>query len=158
MSFKCNFSEDIPDKSKQKRIIFYQQGFKIYGLLPYILNRKLKGEFYSNHFTHDSGAFRGMGVIAPAYELNYTVVPYSQDSVKAKLLIDWLLDGSGFEWAIALDFHADIKQGTAFTNKNPDIWAPGKHDGGWSDGFPVAMKGLLETELQKLLIGDTDVG
>jgi hypothetical protein len=159
MSFRCDFSQDIPTKGKLKRIIFYARELKIYGLLPHILNRRLKGEFYSNSYVHSSGAFRGTGMIAPAYESNYTVVPYTQKPEQSKALHEWLMQDAGFEWAIASaqDFYADLRHGTAFSDRDPEVWVPAENKEGWSEGFSKVMQGLPDTAIQKLL-GGADVG
>lgn len=157
MAFRCDPSQDIPASWKPKRIIFYAQGLKIYGVLPYLLNRRLKGEFYSNFYVQSSGAFRGHGMIAPAYESNYTVVPYTQKAEYAKALLEWLSQDAGFEWAIARNFHDDLRQGTAFSDRNPEVWAPAEKGAGWNDGFSQAMQGLPAALIQELL-GGADVG
>jgi hypothetical protein len=159
MPFRCDFSQDVPNQSKPKRIIFYAQGLKIYGLLPHILNRRLKAEFYSNYFVQSSGAFRGAGMIAPAVEFNYTVIPYTQKPEHAKTLFEWLYEGKGFEWAIAApqDFNLNIRHSTAFSDRHPEVWVPAQNAEGWSEGFTKAMQGLPAVAIQKLL-GGTDVG
>jgi hypothetical protein len=159
MAFRCDFSQDVPEKWKPKRIIFYKQGLKIYGLLPHILNRRLKGEFFSNYSVHSSGAFRGHGMIAPAYESNYTLVHYTQKPEYAKALLEWLSQDAGFEWAIASpqDFNTDLREGTAFSNRNPEVWVPAQNEQGWSEGFTKAMQGLPAGVIQRLL-GGADVG
>jgi hypothetical protein len=159
MSFRCDFSQDVPALWKPKRIIFYSQGLKIYGLLPHILNRRLKGEFYSNYFVQSSGAFRGAGMIAPAQEFNYTYVPYTQKPAHAKALLEWLSEDKGFEWAIASaqDFNLNIRCSTAFSDRHPEVWVPAENEQGWNEGFTKAMQGLAAAAIQKLL-GETDVG
>jgi hypothetical protein len=159
MAFRCDPPQDLHQVWKSKRIIFYAQGLKIYGVLPYILNRRLKGKFYSNYYVHSSGAFRGHGMIAPAYELNYTVVPYTQKPDYAKALLEWLWQDAGFEWAIASprDFRNELRHGTAFSSRDPEIWVPAQNETGWSEGFEKAMQGLPAGVINKLL-GGTDVG
>lgn len=153
MSFKCDFSQDIPQKWKPKRIIFYKRGLKIYGLLPHILNRRLKGEFYSNYYVQSAGAFRGHGTIAPAYELNYTVVPYTQKPEYANALLEWLSQDAGFEWAIASprDFTKDLRDGTAFTQRDPETWVPAENEQGWGKGFAKVLQGLPASAIGQLL-------
>jgi hypothetical protein len=159
MAFRCDPPQDLPTVWKPKRIIFYAQGLKIYGVLPYLLNRRLKGEFYSNHFVQGSGAFRGMGMIAPAYECNYTVIPHTQKPEHAKALLEWLSQDAGIEWAIASpqDFNLNIRCSTAFSDRHPEVWVPVENDQGWSEGFTQAMQGLPAAAVQKLL-GGADVG
>ncbi len=159
MAFRCDFSQDLPAPWKVKRIIFYSQGLKVYGELPYILKRKLQAEFYSNFFVQSSGAFRGHGMIVPAYESNYTVVPYTQKPEHTKALLSWLSEDKGFEWAIASkrDFNKDLRDGTAFTSRNPEVWVPAQNEQGWNEGFTKAMQGLPAAAIQKML-GGTDVG
>jgi hypothetical protein len=159
MSFRCDFAQDLPEKWKPKRIIFYAQGLKIYGLLPHFLNRRLKGEFYSNNFVQSSGSFRGMGMIAPACEFNYTFIPYTQKPEYAKALLEWLSQDAGLEWAIASpqDFNLNIRCSTAFSDQYPEVWCPAQNEQGWSKGFTQAMQGLPAAVIQKLL-GGADVG
>jgi hypothetical protein len=159
MAFRCDPPQDLPQAWKPKRIIFYDQGLKVYGVLPYFLNRRLEGEFYSNCYVHSSGAFRGHGMIAPAYESNYTLVPYTQKQEYAKALLEWLSQDTGFEWAIASprDFNIDLRHGTAFTQRNPEVWVPAQNEQGWSEGFTKAMQGLPAGAIQQLL-GCADVG
>jgi hypothetical protein len=159
MAFRCDPPQDLPTVWKLKRIIFYAQGLKIYGVLPYLLNRRLKGEFYSNYYVNSSGAFRGSGMIAPAMEFNYTVIPYTQKPEHSKALLEWLSEDAGFEWAIASerDFHKDLRHGNAFSDRHPEVWVPVENDQGWSEGFTQAMQGLPAAAVQKLL-GGADVG
>ena len=62
---------DLPQPWKEKRIIFYAQGVKIYGQIPYILQRRLQAEFYSNNLP-----WLGVRLIGPTFESNYTLVRY----------------------------------------------------------------------------------
>lgn len=159
MAFRCDPSQDLPQACNPKRIIFYDQGLKIYGVLPYLLNRRLKGEFYSNYYVHSSGAFCGHGMIAPAYEFNYTLVPYTQKPEHSKALLEWLWQDASFEWAIASpqDFNNDLRKGPAFSNRNPEVWVPAENKQGWGEGFTKAMQGLPAGVIQRLL-GGADVG
>lgn len=102
MAFYANPAKDLPAPWEEKRIIFYAEGLKIYGQIPYILQRKLQAEFISNDVVG------GMGrLIGPSGERNYTLVPYrredgerhSESTIEA--LLDWLYEDRGFEWAIA---------------------------------------------------------
>lgn len=83
-----DFQRDIPDDRKPKRIVFYANGLKIYGVLPFVLNRKLNGKFCS-------------GLKGSGDEDNYTIVGYSQTPTRVQELADWLYGGAGVEWGIA---------------------------------------------------------
>lgn len=109
-----------------KRLIFYQRGLKIYGLLPYILCRRLKAQFISNYWVSDDWAFRGAGVIAPTNEANYSALPYSQSPENAQRLWDWLHADKGFEYAIAgpNDFGCDTWRANV-GQFPPEVWVPG---------------------------------
>lgn len=125
-SYWANPQTDLPAPWKAKAIIFYAQGLKVYGQIPYILQQRLQAEFYSNN----AGLWGGR-LCAPSFERNYTVVPYRrkdgnphrQEIIKA--LLDWLYADKGFEWAIAKDFHRKIDLPN-FYNWPPDIWEMGK--------------------------------
>lgn len=125
MAFFANTREDLPEPWKRKRIIFYAQGLKIYGQIPYILQRRLQGEFYSNN-----APFMGGRIIAPTMEQNYTLVRYHrnngkhQGNVALEALLDWLYADKGFEWAIAKDFHRRIDLPN-FWNWPPEIFVSG---------------------------------
>jgi hypothetical protein len=110
MAFFANPQEDLPQPWKLKRIIFYAQGLKIYGQIPYVLQRRLQGEFYSNN-----APFMGMRLIVPTFENNYTLVRYHRlkdgkrhSEIALESLLDWLYSDEGFEWAIAKDFFRQI--------------------------------------------------
>ena len=129
MSYRStNLSFDIARNSSEvKRIVFYQAGLKVYGMLPYILLRRLKGQFISNYWVHTDGTFSGAGVIAPTNESNYTAIPYQQSAENAQRLWHWLHDGHGFEYAIAsaADFEHDIWQANV-GQFPPQVWVPGE--------------------------------
>lgn len=155
MSYRADLHRDLPSTRNPTRVIFYQQGLKVYGLLPYLINRKVKGEFYSNYYVHDSGWFAGSGIVAHTNEPNYTVVPYSQSPETAKLLWDWLHSDAGFEWAIASkqEFYRNICQAN-IANVEPETWCPI----GNPDGFARVMsKTLTPTEIATFLEA-SDVG
>ena len=124
MSFYADPSQDLPALWKPKRCIFYAQGLKIYGQIPYILQRRLQAEFFSNN----APAFGGR-IIAPTVEQNYTVVPYrrrdgaphSQGTIDT--LMDWLFADKGLEWAIAKDFDREIRGWNAY-QMPPQTWIP----------------------------------
>lgn len=105
MTFYADSTQDLPTPHKQKRIVFYADGLKVYGVIPYILQRRLGAKFYSNNAP---GLF-GCRMIAPTMEHNYTVVPYRATSRAVKELLDWLYANAGFRWGIAKDFHAIIE-------------------------------------------------
>lgn len=106
-------SKDLPAPWKPKRLVFYAMGLKVYGQMPYILQRRLKAEFISNHVSTGMGG----SVFWPAAESNYTLVRYRQPdgsphSEKAlNAFFDWLYADKGFEFAIAGegDFYKDIR-------------------------------------------------
>ena len=118
----------MPSPFKPKRCIFYAQGLKVYGQIPYILQRQLQAEFFSNN-----APFMGGRIVAPTSEANYTVVPYrrrdgqphSQAAIDA--LIVWLYEGKGLEWAVAVDFEADIRGWNAW-QQAAQTWVPAADD------------------------------
>lgn len=85
-----DWERDLPSKRKPKRIIFYPDGLKIYGLLPYLLQRQLRGEFSSAWIKLNND------------EDNFTVISYQQKPEHVQKLVDWLYEAAGFEWTIAL--------------------------------------------------------
>ena len=128
MTFYANPRRDLPAPWKQKRAIFYAQGLKIYGQIPYILQRCLGAEFFSNSGT----IFRSASLLTvSSMEDNYTVVPYrrTDGAFHSHEVLDtlykWLLADKGFQWAVAVEFHADIKQWNAW-NRPPETWIPGE--------------------------------
>lgn len=96
MTYYADLANDLPAPYKRKRIIFYRQGLKIYGLIPYLLQRKLKAQFFSG--TINWGRVR---ISAGSLEGNWTAVPYQQKSENVSALVDWLYADKGFEVAIA---------------------------------------------------------
>jgi hypothetical protein len=125
MTYFANPREDLPAPWKPKRIIFYAQGLKIYGQIPYILQRRLQAEFISN----DVGVLGGR-LVGPTAECNYTLVRYRRQDDKPhsdavlEALLDWLCADRGFEWAIALDYYKHIDLPNLF-NWPPETWVPG---------------------------------
>lgn len=99
----ANPSEDLPQPWRRKRIIFYASALKVYGQIPYILQRRLQAEFVSNNV---SGPLGGR-LIGPTAEQNYTLVPYRRDDGSlqpeeaVEELLDWLFEDRGVEWGIA---------------------------------------------------------
>lgn len=112
MAYYANPRADLPASWKTKRLVFYAMGLKVYGQMPYILQRKLRARFISNHF---GGA--GGEVWWPAAESNYTLVSYRRPDGSphsAEVLMtffDWLYADKGFEFAIAGEksFYQDIR-------------------------------------------------
>ena len=87
MRNQVDFHQDIPSSSKVKNIIFYPDGLKIYGLLPYLLSRKLSSRFSSSFIQ--------------CAENNFTLVSYNQKPEHVQALVDWLYSEARFEGAIA---------------------------------------------------------
>lgn len=117
---------DLPSTIKSKQCIFYAEGLKVYGQIPYILQRRLEAEFYSN----DTSIFGGGRLTAPTQEPNYTVVPYhrangrSHNNAALKALFDWLYADAGFEWAFAVEFRRHIREWNLL-NPEPGTFVPG---------------------------------
>lgn len=82
-----DFRADLPSEKKYKEIIFYPKHLKIYGILPYLLNRKVSGRFCST--------------ISRCAEPNFTVITYNQSPEVVRELFEWLSEGVGFNWSIA---------------------------------------------------------
>lgn len=141
MGYRADFSQDLPADWEPKRIIFYAQGLKVYGLLPHLLSRRLKGEFISN-VAMLSGWARGAAIAAPTGENNYTVIPYAQKPEHAAMLLDWLYAEAGFEWAIAAseNWHDSIREWNAY-KQPPSTWVPASNEQGWREGFQKAIEG-----------------
>jgi len=139
--YRADLSRDIPSPGLPKRIIFYAQGLKIYGLIPYVLNRRLKGEFISN-VAMLPGWGRGAAIAAPTGEANYTVIPYIQKPEHVQMLIDWLYEDRGFEWAIADpdNFNDQLREWNAY-KQPPSVWVPCQSEEGWREGFQKALMG-----------------
>jgi len=137
MNFYADPANDLPSPFKPKRCIFYTQGLKVYGQIPYILQKRLQAEFYSNNMPCLGGR-----IVAPTAEANYTVVPYrrrdeqphSQEAIDE--LLTWLYEGKGFEVAIAADFDKSICDWNAF-QMPPETWIPAEED------YQDMIRGLL---------------
>lgn len=82
-----DFDHDLPCSIKAKRGLFYPDGLKIYGLLPFVLAYKLRATFCSDR--------------VPGDEHNFTVVRYQQQPDIVQALVDWLCAHKGFVWKIA---------------------------------------------------------
>jgi len=102
MSYYADPTLDLPAPWKAKRIVFYARGLKVYGQIPYILQRRLQAKFYSN----DMSLFGGR-IVGPTREHNYTVISYRLEdgsphsAATLEALIDWLYSDKGFEFGIA---------------------------------------------------------
>lgn len=102
MTYYADPSKDLPVPWKSKRIVIYAQGLKIYGQIPYILQRRLQAQFISN-----SMSCLGSRIVAPSGEDNYTIIPWrrvdgEQHTITAMdALLDWLYTDKGFEVAVA---------------------------------------------------------
>jgi hypothetical protein len=119
-TYYADFDRDIISKNNPKRIVLYAKGLKIYGVLPYILARKLKAEFFSNNL-----GVLGAKLIAPTQEDNYTIVPYAQSPASSQKLLDWLYSDAGFLWAIASSEYWDEEIAKPnICNKFPEVWLP----------------------------------
>jgi hypothetical protein len=126
MSFYADPRKDLPAPWKEKRVVIYRQGLKIYGQIPYILQRRLQAEFFSNN-----APFMGSRLLAPTGEDNYTLVPWrskdgrthSQEAVRA--LLDWLYADKGFTWAVAAapEFYERQDEWNAW-KEPPRTWVP----------------------------------
>jgi len=127
MAFYADTGRDLPAPWKPKQIIFYAEGLKVYGQIPYIHQRRLNARFYSNN----AEIFGGGRLIAPSMEANYTVVPYRRadgrqhkpDAIGA--FFDWLFSDKGFEWAFAVEFHKHIAT-VNWGNMHPETFVPGR--------------------------------
>lgn len=153
MVYRCDPGLDLPAPHKAKRVIFYRHGLKVYGELPYLLKKRLKAEFYSNFAVNG-----GFGMIAPAVEPNYSVIPCGQPPDRSMALLDWLFADAGFEWAIAIDYDRDIRCSTAFSGSLPQCWVPANNEGGWRKGFIEAMAGQESATLNPLISPATEIG
>lgn len=84
-------------------MVFYAEELKVYGQIPYILQRRLGAKFISN----EGSIFGGGRIMAPTGEKNYTIVPYRRPDGRPhtdkalEKFFDWLYEGKGFKWAIA---------------------------------------------------------
>ncbi|MGB3292604.1 MAG: hypothetical protein WBB01_06450 [Phormidesmis sp.] len=134
------YADTSRNQHKIKRIVFYGRGLKIYGLMPHLLTMRLKGQFISNYWVADKGDFYGAGIVAPTNEANYTAIPYQQSPENSQRLLDWLLAGKGFEYAIAgpEDFKSNIWQSNV-GQFPPEVWVPGSDTS--QDSFVQVLAG-----------------
>lgn len=131
MTYYADPQRDLPNAWEPKRIVFYARGLKIYGQIPYVLQRKLQAEFISNN----APLWGGGRIIGPTRERNYTIVsyrrkngsPHSEATIKA--LLDWLYTDKGFEWGLAgaANFR-DGLDGPNFFRQPPETVAPAAED------------------------------
>ena len=120
MTYYADLSRDLPTPYERKRVVFYRQGLKVYGLLPYLLQRRLKAQFFSG-----SVNWGGVRISAGSFEQNWTAISYTQTSEALASLLDWLSSDAGFEVAIASreDFDDDIFSANIF-RMPPKTWHP----------------------------------
>ncbi len=94
--------DDLPVPWKVKRIIFYRRGLKVYGQIPYILQRRLQAKFVSN-----TASLWGAKIVAPTGEDNYTIIPYRREDgqphtdMAIESFLVWLYRDKGFEFGVA---------------------------------------------------------
>jgi len=144
MNFYADPANDLPSPFKPKRCIFYTQGLKVYGQIPYILQRQLQAEFFSNN-----APFMGGRLVGPTAEPNYTVIPYQRRDGQAHSqgaiagLIKWLLEGKGFEWAVAADFEREIC-GWNVGQSESRTWIPAVTDDGQAEFIRLLAAGGTE--------------
>lgn len=145
MSYRADLAHDTPSVTKKKRIIFYRGGLKIYGLLPYILQKKLKAQFFSN--TPVGG---GVMMLLPSHEDNWTAVPYDQSPERLQSLLDWLYSDAGFEVALASreSWEDDIFSANIM-NHPPSVWFPLGQD--THKGFLQIQAGMTRFDIAGLL-------
>ena len=74
MTINYTHPGDLPGDHKPKLVVVYAAGLKIYGALPYLLQRRLQARFNSSEV---GGG--GMRVFGPTWEPNYTIVPWRRD-------------------------------------------------------------------------------
>jgi hypothetical protein len=131
MAFYANPQKDLPTPWQQKRVIFYAAGLKIYGQIPYVLQRRLQAQFISNCGTLAMGGL----LFGPSWEDNYTMVPrrradgqpHKPEALAA--LLDWLYADKGFEFAIADPESGEWQRKDLWMinlwNSRPRTFAPG---------------------------------
>lgn len=115
---------DAPATWKVKKCVFYAEGLKIYGQIPYRLQFLLDAKFISSTFS-------GMGSIfsVPTLEPNFTLIPYRQKNGEPHLqsaideLLQWLLEGKGYEWGVAEDFNREFYS-INMMERTSNTWAP----------------------------------
>jgi hypothetical protein len=129
MPYYADLSSDLPAPYKQKRAVFYRQGLKVYGLLPYILARRLKAQFFSGETS-----WGNVRISAGSFESNWTAIPYQQSPEAVNALLDWLYADKGFEVAIASEQDWDDTIFSANVYRMPPhTWYPAA--GGAREGY-----------------------
>lgn len=145
MLYYADPRRDLPASWKQKRIIFYAQGLKIYGQIPYILQRRLQAKFISN-----SMGFMGGQISAPTLESNYTLIRYRREDgqphseVAIKALLDWLYDDKGFEWGVAKNFYERLDLPN-FWQWPAEVLEMGKEEHRWA--LVMLLRGAIPGQL-----------
>jgi hypothetical protein len=134
MAFLANPQNDLPAPWKEKRVIFYAAGLKIYGQIPYILQRQLQGQFISNHGTMRMGG----SLWGPSWEDNYTMIPRHRADGKPHAaatlgkLLNWLYGDKGFKFAIADPESGEWQRTDLWMinlwNERPRAFAPGAEE------------------------------
>lgn len=116
---------DLPAPWKPKLAVVYAAGLKIYGCLPYLLQRRLQARFNSSEV---GGG--GMRVFGPTWEPNYTIVPWRRDDgalhspENLKALIQWLESGKGYIWVIAGPENFNDRLDTPWGRHLPEAFQP----------------------------------
>lgn len=128
MAYYADPRTDLPAAWRAKRVIFYALGLKVYGQIPYVLQRRLQAQFRSNSFSFLAGR-----LTLPTGERNYTVVPYRRDDGERQpeaaldAFLAWLEADAGYEWAVAAepDFNRrDLLEASNVLNHPPATWIP----------------------------------
>jgi hypothetical protein len=83
-------SIDLPHPRTAKRTVWYAGCLKIYGLIPWILTRRLQ-----ETIVDDTG-----GISEPCY----TLVAYQQPAPAVDALLSWLTADAGFVWTVTRGF------------------------------------------------------
>lgn len=131
---------DLPDDYKPKLVVVYAAGLKIYGCLPYLLQRRLQARFNSNEIS--SG---GLRIFGPSWEPNYTVIPWRRDDGQPhspeilQSLADWLQSGKGFTWVVAAQENFYDRLDANFFRSRPEVWQPES-----AQADPQGLLALLE--------------
>jgi hypothetical protein len=137
---------DLPDPNAPKRVVFYFAALKIYGVIPFLLTRRVRGEFISNEWSSGAG---GISFVAPTGEANYTLVPYQQSPASAHALLDWLYADAGFQWGIAEAFATplcELRQ-VNWMRWPVTVWHPA---GKRREGFSAVLQESSQTVQQAL--------
>lgn len=125
MTINYTHPGDLPGDHKPKLVVVYAAGLKIYGALPYLLQRRLQARFNSSEIS--TGGLRMFG---PSWEPNYTVVPWRRydgqphtpETLQA--LAGWLQSGKGFTWVVAAPENFHDRLDAHFFRSRPHVWQP----------------------------------